>query len=359
VSAHALFAPSAAYRWTQCAASVRLGASLPRAPSSVYAEEGSLMHECAAEMLSGKPGDSGRSEGLPYDAKQAILSYVGYVASLRSQPGFAWGKVEVSLGSRESDLFGTADFLCVIGDTLHVVDFKGGAGVVVAVLDNPQMLTYALLALRYGDLTDVKQVRMTIVQPRGQAGEPIRSHTFDLLELADWGLTVRRARKAALAPDAPYKSGDHCRWCPAAHVCPALKSEHAGLSAAQPADLSPAQLAAELDACELVEIRIKALREFATMQIAQGIRLPGWVLRPLRAVRKWINETNAANKLRSMGVDPYEQKLISVAVADKALKKRFGELAGLWSNESSGVTLDRGESPPAVNVGAVIEKAAK
>ena len=50
---------------------------------------------------------------------------------------------------------------------LHIIDFKYGQGVLVEAEENPQMMLYALGALRLFDsLYDITEVSMSIYQPR-------------------------------------------------------------------------------------------------------------------------------------------------------------------------------------------------
>ncbi len=52
-------------------------------------------------------------------------------------------------------------------DTLTVIDYKNGLGVLVDAEKNPQMMCYALGALNLFDgIYDIRQVSMTIFQPR-------------------------------------------------------------------------------------------------------------------------------------------------------------------------------------------------
>ena len=63
--------------------------------------------------------------------------------------------------------FGTGDCVIIADDTLHIIDYKHGLGVLVQADNNPQMMCYALGALEMFDfIYDIKTVKMTIFQPR-------------------------------------------------------------------------------------------------------------------------------------------------------------------------------------------------
>ena len=51
------------------------------------------------------------------------------------------------------DGFGTGDCLIVADKLLHIIDFKYGQGVLVDAEENPQMMLYALGALRQFDIS--------------------------------------------------------------------------------------------------------------------------------------------------------------------------------------------------------------
>ena len=61
--------------------------------------------------------------------------------------------------------FGTGDCLIVADKLLHIVDFKYGQGIVVESENNPQMMLYALGALRLFDhLYDIDTVSITSLE---------------------------------------------------------------------------------------------------------------------------------------------------------------------------------------------------
>lgn len=73
------------------------------------------------------------------------------------------------------DGFGTADCLIVSDETLHIIDFKYGLGVLVDAYENSQMECYALGALAiYESLYDIKEISMTFFNLVGRMYRPIR-----------------------------------------------------------------------------------------------------------------------------------------------------------------------------------------
>ena len=88
--------------------------------------------------------------------------------------------------------FGTGDCIIVADDLLEIIDFKYGKGVRVEAENNPQMRLYALGAIKlYGELYDIKRVRMSIIQPRINR-EP-STDEISVTELLDWAEKDRKS----------------------------------------------------------------------------------------------------------------------------------------------------------------------
>jgi hypothetical protein len=126
---------------------------------------------------------------------------------------------------------------------------------------------------------------------------------------------------------------------------------------ALPAD----QIAHYLDQIPMVESFLKDLQQLAHQMIEAGNAVPGWKLVPKRATRQWVDDYKAEMFLADAGFDPYaERKVLSPAVAEKALKKAKIELpADLVVAVSSGSTLAPESDPrPAVlQIGHALKKA--
>jgi hypothetical protein len=121
------------------------------------------------------------------------------------------------------------------------------------------------------------------------------------------------------------------------------------------------QIAHYLDQASLVEDFISGLRALAEQMLAEGKPVGDWKLVPKRATRQWADEADAMSFLMCVGVEAWsEPKMISPAVAEKALKKYKIELpADLVVAVSTGNTLAPGNDPrPAVlQIGHTLKKA--
>jgi hypothetical protein len=330
----------------------------PPAPSSTFALEGIAMHDLAARCLIENLDPKAHApESMAADAVEATAFYVEFVRRNIAQA--SWHDIERGLRF-DDHLFGTTDYIGVTEPVLDIVDLKGGAGVLVAAENNSQMKTYAWLAWQDEKVREharnCASVRMTIVQPRAPNG-PTRSAEFGVEELVAWGIVLKRAMRAAGDALAVFRTGTHCRWCPASPVCPTLKTQGGMALTRDPKGMTGKELSEWLELADTLEAWIKNLRESASQQIIDGALVPGWVMRPKRAIRRWTDEARAAKKMQMLGVEPYVTEIISVAQADKALKANFSALEGLWSAESSGYVLARGEEPTLIEKAALIERA--
>ena len=89
----------------------------------------------------------------------------------------------------------------IVGETpegqgvVHVIDLKGGRGVFVEASHNPQLMLYALGALKaYGFIWDIELIRMTIVQPRL---DNISTFECSRSELEAWGESIKPIARLA------------------------------------------------------------------------------------------------------------------------------------------------------------------
>ncbi len=354
MAAHSKYSPSAFERWSECPGSLQLIEAHPEIlpKSSKYADEGTRLHSLAEEYL---------RKNLPAKSLgdwEAVGDYVLHVRKLANAPG-ARSLLEqrLSLEQIVPEMFGTADAIVYseADGILHVVDYKGGAGVPVDVVGNTQLKIYALGALLTFPDFKAKIIQATIVQPRCfHPDGSVRSEVYSALELVDFWEDVRIAAERTKQPGAALKSGGHCRWCPVKEVCPTLqKAAHevaAGVfSAIEPvADKSPgldiAHLPTALSLIPQMEAWIESVREKAYREAMAGRAPEGYKLVEKRAHRKWEDESKVPAILeKSYGISPleaFEKKLKSPAAIEKLLaapEKR--SLAKLVKVESTGSTL--------------------
>jgi hypothetical protein len=274
----------------------------------------------------------------------------------------------VYLTSR-TDLSGTVDIRIVTGDTLEIIDYKDGIGV-VDVVDNPQLEQYALGALSEYKVPSnlphpIKTVIMTVIQPKNKVkGLPvISSHARPASEiLTDVAKTIVMQAFATDDPNAPLIPGEkQCRYCRARGSCSALANKamaDAGINfhdpsgltsvliagsdvtdlAQQAADKNPAsmtgdQLSRILESAPLMRQFLESAEAEVQKRLEAGTPVPGFKLVNGRGSRSWgLPEDDIAQKLAGMGLPKsaiYETKLISPAKVEKVTWEKKGAKTSL------------------------------
>lgn len=331
---HSKIGASSMDRWSECPGSVRESAGMPNTESEA-AKAGTYAHEVAADKLKGKDYPANISEEM----RTALNMYVNHLhARWKSFPRNNENKWFVerkfNLQKIYPNLFGTADSVMYDASTktLYVDDLKYGSGLLVEAEGNVQLRYYGLGAWMDCKL-DVETVVLTIVQPRYGRGtdEPITSETLGILELMDFAGDLREFAEATTKPDAPLKSGDHCRFCPANQIepgtttlkCPLLKQEVASAvdkafsTSMDDVQNMPTETLGELlSKLDSVERWCKTVREHAYSQAKKGVKVPGYKLVAKRASRYWIASDKALAAIQMSFVD----NVASACMTDPELK---------------------------------------
>ena len=297
--------------------------------------------------------------GVTAEMVRAVSVYVRLVSD-----AIFWGGVarphriehKFHLAAIDPELFGTNDAIVRDGYTLRVYDLKYGAGVAVSPAGNPQLLYYALGALLDAELCrGVETVELVIVQPRG-AGAVIKSHTVDVLEVAEFGVALAAAVARTRAPDAPLVAGSHCKFCPVAATCPAngqaafaaagaAFADMAPLTLPKPSGMSAEELGLRLQQAAQLRLWLKALEKHALTEGLAGRPPVGMKVVAGHGTRVWRGDPDAA--LRSLcemtdlrREDVFREEPISVAQAEALLgKKEFEAFLSLVERKPGKPTL--------------------
>ena len=352
---------SSAKRVIACPGSVALVDTMPPQPSSSYADEGTLLHDIIAQVLE-TDAPPAQFLGRKYENVEFTEDLLErkLIPALKALDDIDPDKTmefavesSVSFGDFLPGVFGSADLLGRIGNRVIVLDWKFGDGVTVEVENNAQHLFYTAAAMRTPGLEwlfkGVTEVELVIVQP-----PYVRRWMTTPDRVAQFETELLRAVKLSRQPDAPMAHGDHCRWCPAKPICPILtgavdRAVQAKLEA-MPVD----QIGYYLEQVPMIEQFISDLKGLAQNLIESGQPVPGWKLVNKRAIRQWTDPLAAADFLTDVDIDPYEEKLITPAAAEKLLKKAKIPFAdGLVVAVSSGSTLAPASDPrpDAVQIG--------
>ncbi len=383
---HATYSPSGSHRWIPCAGSIALEAGLPDTAGR-DAREGTGAHELAALALESGLDASAYLErrievegdyiDVTAEMVEAVQVYLDLVRSFVAQGGELHVEVELPLDSitGEEGAVGTADAVIVMpAGTIVVIDLKYGRGVEVSAVGNPQLMMYALAAVRhFGLVADIPDVVVLISQPR--ISRVASEDRFTVVELEgtfarNVAAAVERCQQAigdfppAEARDARIiwaqaylePGEEQCKFCRAKATCPALADAVADALDAEFTDLTtespveqerlltemvppailPDDLGAKMAAVPLVEMWCKAIRARAEARLLEGHPVPGFKLvAGRRGPRDWTDAKAAEAVLKAMRLkrdQMYEATLISPTTAEKLLKatpKRWAKVAGL------------------------------
>ncbi len=336
---HAVLSASSSHRWLACPPSALLCAKEKDKPSD-FALQGTDAHTLCEHKLKIALGQQSKDpvENLTfYDEEMAECTdmYAQYVieqlseAKERCKDPIVLIEQHLDFSQWVPDGFGTGDCVLVSDDTLTVIDFKYGLGILVDAENNPQMMCYALGALSLFDgIYDIKDITMTIFQPRR---EHISTFTISKEELLSWAEnTLAPTAKLAAKGEGDYKAGEHCQFCKVKATC--RKRAEYNLMLARYDFEMPANLEDEeievilLKADELVSW-INDIKEYALKQAISGKEWNDWKLVEGRSVRKYIDDKAVAETVENAGFDPYEKKVIGITAMTKMLgKSKFEEL---------------------------------
>lgn len=371
---HSEHGASSAYRWTACPGSVGMSRGIPR-KTSEYAIEGTTAH-ALAELAIKKERDADfwvgmEIEGWEVDEEmaEAVQVYVDHIRSILKEGDVLKLEERVTLEKLNPPrpMFGTCD--CLIyrrsEKTLFVYDYKHGAGVPVDAEGNKQLRYYALGALLSLEKDEpCEKIIAGIVQPRAQHNDgPIREEVFGAGDLLDFSSELIEAVEASLQPNAPLVPGSHCRFCPAAGVCPAKRDQAFELARIEfgenaPEAIDPRTMPIEtvaqlLSRADQIEDWIRAMRAHVMSELEGGRSVPGWKLVNKRATRVWADQEKIKKWCADRGLhddEVFNMKLKSPAQLEKIIgKKNLPE--EFVSAVSSGVTLARADDKRPAAIG--------
>ena len=350
---------STAKRVINCPGSVKLAAEMPPKPSSSFADEGTLLHDVIAAMLTlDYPADVfiGKTYGsavLTQDLiDDKIVPALQRLAEVDPDKQMEF-EVEAYVGFGEfiPGVFGSADIIGRRGNTAIILDWKFGNGVLVEAEENEQLMFYAAAAMRTPETAWIfegtTEVELIIIQPPG-----IKRWTTNIKRLKRFEAELLGAVNLSSKDKAPLKSGTWCRWCPASATCPARTGEVERTIKTTLKGIDAKRLGEMLEQADALEDWVKSARELAEQMLTASVAVPGWKMVPKRANRSWANEGIAKATLLGMGIpskDLTETKMKSPAQVDKLMPKGEKTPAELVQQVSSGSTLAPESDPrPAV-----------
>ena len=254
-SSHTVASPSALHRLMRCPGSAVLCKSVPE-QSSKYAEEGTLFHSVMEYILKSKLGEQVTNKWIRMYIetnsiialeKEAIDEMIDCV-----QGAIEWFNLnfinanhiiaETRLPMYYSDrAYGTADVIVLFDDRLVIVDWKYGKGVDVSPNNNPQLISYAVSALKYLssqhiDIRKFKEIETIIYQPRIYTGDTVKSYKYTMQELVQQSKIIKEAVdkvymlysksvNSKIVKENLSASDEACKFCPAKMICKAYAKQ--------------------------------------------------------------------------------------------------------------------------------------
>lgn len=356
---HAILSPSSADRWMVCPGSVLMEQGIPDVESE-YSKEGTMAHELATLMLNNPVRVLTKAEienvgNFDYENQGEYVHNYVYEVHKLSEGHTLLVEQRLPIGhiTLEEDAEGTSDATIIHTDglTIEVNDLKFGMGVKVYAKRNRQMMLYALGAVhQFEALGDFQKIVMRIHQPRLNHLDEWECSRDELEEFASevkfradfiWRL-VRG--KVDFKPDqdlVPTEKG--CMWCKAKAICPAYAQQVINIVAGDFMDLTKnpvaklSKAARNIDKIDnkklawfmqnlgLIEDWAKGVRARVEAELFAGHEVPGFKLvEGKKGNRKWDDEDLVEAKMKKLKLaskDMYVTEIISVAKAEKLLKK--------------------------------------
>ena len=340
-SKHALLSASSSHRWLNCNPSARLELEFADSESEA-ASEGTAAHALCEHKLRKTLKMRSKKPVSRFDCDEMDACTDGYVEFVmeaieeaKRDCGDPLVLIEQKLdfSCYVPDGFGTGDCLIVADKRLHVIDFKYGQGVLVDATENPQMMLYALGALRLFDsLYDIETVSMTIYQPRR---ENVSTWTIPVADLMEWTENTL-VPKAALAfkGEGEYIPGSWCTFCRAAVKCRAraeAKLKLARYEFALPPLLTDAEIEDILTRLDDLTKWANEISAYALdAAVNHGKEWRGFKLVESRSNRKYTDEAAVIEAARAAGYhDVFKKSLIPITEMERLMgRTTFHELLG-------------------------------
>lgn len=346
---HAMLSASGAHRWLECTPSAKLESQFEN-KTSEYAEEGTTAHSLAELVASYWLGLINEvdyenklkafKENEKYYTASMLEHAVDYAKLIQGKleenrlicdDAFAELEVRVDFSRFVPNGFGTADCIIVSDDTLEVIDLKYGKGHRVYAEGNPQMRLYAIGAIEaYKGLYDIKNVHMTIFQPRISGAQSTDKITVD--ELMRWAEEYV-APRAALAIKGKGKfmpSAEVCKFCRAKAVCRARTEHNIKLFDEAPDILciTPDEAGEILASAKDITSWLEDLKALVSETLLEGNPVKGWKMVEGKSNRAFTDTDAVAKRLESEGyTNIYETKLLSLTKLESSIgKKKFAEI---------------------------------
>jgi hypothetical protein len=362
---HAILSASSSHRWLHCLPSARLELEFENTNGEA-AKEGTAAHALSEHKLKKALRIRSKRPTSEYDSDEMEECTDGYVDFIMEQVELARKSCtdpivlieqRLDFSCYVPDGFGTGDCVIISDDRLHIVDFKYGMGVLVDAEDNPQMKLYALGALEiYDSLYDIKEISMTIFQPRR---ENVSTWTVRVEELKAWAEEELKPKAAkAYQGEGEYMPGPWCTFCRASSRCRARADENLKLAQMEfkmPPLLTDSEIEEVLTILPDLTKWANEITAYATdAAVNHGKEWHGFKVVEGRSVRKYKDENAVAEKAVISGYkDIYRKSLIPMTEMQKLMgKTKFEEILGdlIYKPPGKPTLVPKSDKRPAINV---------
>lgn len=389
---------STAGRRLACPGSYQKEQELPaeiKKESSVYADEGTALHECIAHILENDILDIDSLIGSEFYGfemtkkllAEAIVPAVDFfdqlVDACDDEGGLAFVTEKKCQMPGIPGAFGTSDIIGRTDKRSIIVDWKFGAGVPVYAskveewsedgkpireTGNPQLMFYARAAMfTHPELFEENPdwpVDLYICQPRiaDSMGKTHSHYRTTVKELEEFRFELIKAIAEAKGDNPRIRLGDHCRFARCKVICPLHTAPVLDLSKMVVADklsldhtdtLSDTEygdlLSTIMDLGAALAPYVAEAEKQARVMLDDGLPVGHWKLVPKKAGHdKWVDEDKADAYLGRQGLSVGVRRVVkpvTPAVARKLLKQIDKELNEKYvaSGQSSGTNLAPGD----------------
>lgn len=187
---------------------------------------------------------------------------------------------------------------------------------------------------------DIRQIRMTIYQPRLSN---ISTDEISASDLREWGSEViRPAARLALSEDAPFSAGSWCQFCPARKTCRCRADHMMALENYRiKTTLTDGEIGHILGEIDDLTKWAEDLKAAALTKIQEGGDIPGWKVVEGRSVRRFSADeatiVSASEKAGFAKALLYETKMLSLSQIEKLMgKSTFATALGEYVEKPQG-----------------------
>lgn len=333
MSKHAFLSPSSSHRWLNCTPSAKLESEFENKVTTAT-KEGAEAHAWCEYKLN-KVLNRQSKKPVPVYDNEEMQEYTDYyvnfvleqleIAKQNCKDPKVLIEQLIDFSEYVPDGYGTADCIIVSESKIHIIDFKYGMGVLVDAFDNPQMKCYALGAIAiYDSLYDIKEVSMSIFQPRR---ENVSTCTIPVDELKTWAEKVLKPKaEMAIKGEGEYCPGEWCTFCKASVRCRARAEEKLKFAQEEfklPPLLSDEEIEKILTVIPDLTKWANEIMAYATdSAVNHGKQWNGFKVVEGRSVRKYKDEYAVAKAAIDAGYkDIYRQSLITLTDMQKLMGK--------------------------------------